>query len=481
MPFLYLGHVVAALVLVGVGRLPRRLRGDATVAVCAVGIAAGVGLVIADGHAWRTTLLDESSALIVGSASACAWLLAAVLGPAWERWRAGALVGVASTGVALFAANQWIVPALLFWLAAGVAVAVLTLRPGGQGVAFLWMGAADAAVVAGLVMHAVDTGSWRAPGLLSGVARWLVFGGGLARAGVLPRIGIWQTLRSSAAAMLPLAAGGSFVAMHRFVGGPLPWAGVALLAAGVVVLAWSLRAAALSASTLGAWPVLLMLAASVISPAAVGRAGLSCCLAVTLVALWPSSAGRARVPRGFALAFLPPFVGFGVVVSAAVVAFDRAAGAPTSLHSAPWTGAAAILPLAVAGGALLGLNAALQSRAAPRERPAGLATWLVAAGSLVAGFVSPGGFLAPGRVRILYGIAALIGFGAFYASVAAHHEDEIGPIEESRDATQFDPGLMTISRRLEKGLVWTAAAFALGAAVAVMWLTFDGLRNGFLS
>jgi hypothetical protein len=481
MAALYLAHAVAALVLVVAAALPRRARGEVTVVVCLLGAAAGLALVFAPDIAWRTTVLDEASALIVGGSIACAWVLAAVLGPAWERWRTGALVGVASTGLALFAANQWVVPALLFWLIAGLATIALSLRPGGQGVAAAWIGVADAAVVAGLVGYAVIESSWSLPAAVTGWPRWVIFAGALARAGAIPRIGIWQTLRSAAAACLPLAAAGAFVVIHRFVGGPLPWAGVGLLAAGVAVLAWNLRSGALAASIVGPWPILLMLAAAVISPAAGGRAGLSACLVITLVALWPSSAGRARVPRGIALAFLPPFVGFGVVLSAAVVAFDRAAAAPTSLRSAPWTGAAAILPLAVAGGTLLALNAALQSRAAPRESAPGLATWFAAAAALVAGFLEPGGFIAPGRVRLLYGVAAAIGLAAFYISVASRHADEIGPIEEGPDATSFDPGLLAFSVRVERTLIWVATGAALAMTTTVVWLTWDGLKNGFLS
>jgi len=186
------------------------------------------------------------------------------------------------------------------------------------------------------------------------------------------------------------------------------------------------------------------------------------------------------MPRGLGLAFLPPFVGFGVVLSAALEAFDRAAGAPTSLDSVPWTGAAAILPVALAGGVVLGLNATLQSRAAAREIAPAIATWVLAGAALVTGFLEPGPGAQQGRVRLLYGLAAALGAVAVYVSLARRHEEEVGPIE-GPGAPFFDPGLVTFSNRLEGVLTWAAAGLVVVAALGVGWLTFEGLKTGFLS
>lgn len=481
MALLFLVHVAAAAVLVAGARLPRRARSRLAVIVPGAGAAAGVWLAFASDGAWRTTSLEPDVSRIVGAGIACAWVLAAVLGPPGERWRAGALVGVAATGLALFAANEWVVPALLFWLGSSVALVALMVRPRGQGLAALWVGLADAAFVGAIIAYSLEHETWVFSESLTGWPRWLAFAALLARAGALPRVGVWQTLRSPAAAGLPIAVAGSFVVMARVVGGPSPWAGVGLLAAAVAVLALALLGKTLVASMLGAWPVLLMLAAAAISPGTVGRAGVAACLAVALVAAWPSSAGRARIPRGLGIAFLPPFIGFGVVLSAAVAAFDRAADAPTSLDSAPWTGAAAILPLALAGGVALGLTAALQSRAAARETAPALATWGLSVAALAVGFLDPGAVGGPGRVRVLYAVAAAVGVAAVYISIARHHEDHIGPIEEGADAPLFDAGLMTVPRRIETILVGAAATAMVGAAAGVGWFTFEGLRNGFLS
>lgn len=481
MAALYLVHAAAAVILILASRLPRRARSRVTVGVAAAAAACGGLLAVLDGDPWRTTTAAGPAARAAGVAIACAWLLVAVLGPAGERWRTGALVGPATTGLALFATNRWVVPGLLFLLASSAATVALARRPAGQGAAALWIGLADAAIVAGLVAHALEAETWRLGGPFGGWPRWAVLGGAIARVGVVPRVGGWQTLRTPSAALLPLAAGGGFVAVARFVGGPLPWVGVALLAAAVVVLAWSLRSRALSAATVGAWPVSLMLAAVAINPSTSGRAAAAACLGVTLVALWPPSAGRARVPRGFGISFLPPFLGFGVVLSAAVVAFDRAAGAPTSWRSIPWTASAAILPLALAGGALLGLSAALQSRAASQEQAPALGTWIVAGAALVSGFLEPGGFLAPASVRVLYGVAIAVGLGAVYVSIALHHEDAIGPIAEGPDATHFEVGTLSLEGRLEVVARWAALVVLAGTAGVVGWLTLDGLRNGFLS
>jgi hypothetical protein len=480
-PSLYLAPLGAAGLLVAGARLPRRARSRWTVAVCVGGAVAGAVLAVAGDGMWRSTSLAPDAGRAAGTGIACAWVLAAVLGPPGERWRTGALVGASSAGLALFAGNQWVAPALLFWVCSSAALVALLLRPRGHGLAALVVGAADAAFVGAVVGAALDEESWRVAEPLSGWPRWLALGALLMRAGIVPRVGVWQSLRSPAAACLPLLVAGSFVVMERFVGGPLPWLGVALLAGAIALLGPALTRRALVASTVGAWPVLLMLAAVAVTPPAAGRAGVAACLSVAIVAAWPSSAGRARMPRGLGLAFLPPFVGFGVVLSAAVAAFDRAAGAPTSLDSVPWTGAAAILPIALAGGVVLGLNATLQSRAAAREGPPAIATWAFSAAALLAGVAEPGAFGNPGRVRVLYVIAAAVGVAAVYVSLARRHEEEIGPIEEGPGALLFDPGLVTFSPRAETALTWAAAGLVIGAAGCVGWLTFEGLRTGFLS
>jgi hypothetical protein len=478
---LVLCHAVAGLLLVAASRLPRRVRARAAIGVAVVGAACGAALALSGDGAWRTLSMDDDVARVVGTGIGCAWVLAAVLGPPGERWRTGALVGVAGSGLALFAGNGWVVPALLFWLASGTAVVVLTLRPRGQGLASVWQGLADGAVVVALVGFALEHETWSLPDRLTGWSRWVALGGLLARAGVVPRLGPWQSLRSSAAAGLPIGIAASFVVMERFVGGPLPWLGVGLLGAGVVVLGLALAGRTLVASMLGAWPVSVMLAASAVSPATTAVAGAAATLAVALVGAWPSSAGRSRIPRGLAISFLPPFVGFGVVLSAAIAAFDEAARAPTSLDSAPWTGAAAILPLALAGGVVLGLSAALQSRAAAREPGPALATWVLAVAALAAGFLDPGAVGDDGRVRALYAVAAAAGVIAVYVSLARHHEDDIVAVEEGPDSPLFDAGLLRVPARVEGALAWASVAALVASAAGVGWITFEGLKNGFLS
>src|SRR5918999_5800336 len=101
MPALYLSHAVAAALLVVGARLPRRARSRWAVIVALVGAVAGAGLAIASDGQWRTTTMAPEIGRLIGAGIACAWLLTAVLGPAGERWRTGAYVGVASTGLCL--------------------------------------------------------------------------------------------------------------------------------------------------------------------------------------------------------------------------------------------------------------------------------------------------------------------------------------------------------------------------------------------
>src|SRR5918992_1662550 len=119
MSMLYLAPAACSVLLVAGARLPRRARSRWGVAVALAGAAAATGLAVAGERDWRTTSLDADVALVVGAGSACAWVLAAVLGPAGERWRTGALVGIASAGFGLFAGNQWVAPGLLFWIFPG--------------------------------------------------------------------------------------------------------------------------------------------------------------------------------------------------------------------------------------------------------------------------------------------------------------------------------------------------------------------------
>lgn len=472
---------VALLIQAGLGaalivarQLPVSERSRVVRGVAVAGAFSALGLLLARGSetAWGTLSMDDRGAPVAAVAVFCAWLLVAATDEARGRWDIGALVGAASAALIGFSLNDWVAPALLFWVCVSAATAVAA-RADGAGLSAIVIGISDACVVGALIASALREQTWRMPDGLEGWPFLLAAVGAIVRAGVLPRIGPWDLSKSSAVALIPLLIGGVFALVPSLSAGDevalaLPLLGIGMLGA--------LRCVVRSPQVVLAagWLVSTMLALVFIEPQALAKAASAAVLATTVVLLWPWAAGRAGPERGLLLAAVPLTVGFGPVLGGALASFQRASAADSVLSAAPWTAFAALLPVALALGITMG--AAMARRVEPETyRPAAvLATWAAAALALLLGLTGGAdlGSSFGGEVW-LYVLAALVaGVSARFAPRQAIHSDVVG----SGPAV----GLLALSRSLSDVAARTGVFLVTAALLAALWFTYVGLKTGFL-
>ncbi|MGH2748878.1 MAG: hypothetical protein ACRDKB_13300 [Actinomycetota bacterium] len=474
---LLLGPAILGGGCLAVSVLEPRLRSRVIVTLAAVGIVGGASLAwFARSGGWRTTALQDAPALApAGLAVAGAWALIVVLDRGRGRWDAAALVGVASTGLVLFAANRWAVPGLLFWLCSSAAMVAMAAHIRGR--AWIWTAAllSDGAIVAALATSFSLTETWTMPAPVAGAASLhLLAGAAIVRAGIVPRVGVWHTLESDAAPALPLLVGGSFVIVAGPAGRADPWIAFGVLALSAVVGATAARGERGQVSAAGAWFVALMLGAALAAPGAADSAGIAAVLAAVLIALWPHSHGRGRAVRGLVLAALPMTAGFAAVAAGAAAAFERAVLlAPNG--SAPWALVAGTLPVVVGIGVVLGTRVATQHGPDTLEPFATIATWCVGAVSVAVGVTVFAEVLgsSPGATTLLV-VAVLAGVASalVVARRASPPRVAIG--------TDFGLGLVGLGPRGDVALSGIAALLAALVVAGAAVLTVQGLRVGFL-
>lgn len=245
---------------------------------------------------------------------------------------------------------------------------------------------------------------------------------------------------------------------------------------------WGTISRSLTVATVAAWPVALALGAAFVAPQAAAGAGVAAILAASAMALWPSAVGRAAVERALMLAFVPLMIGFGVIVAAATTAFVRATEDGGSVGSLSWAAVAALLPIVLAAGVILATRVGRQPRTDEFSPPAVLATWGLMAASVGVGLVprlvtglggTPLGAVAD-EVR-LYVVAVCMGAAAawFVAARAGHPERAAG-------GDRVEVGAVALRHSRANVVALSAVVGAAGVAVAVTWITFEGLRVGFL-
>jgi hypothetical protein len=480
---LYAVHSLLALVLAAGMLCPRGWRRPILVVTAVLGCAGGLALALDVGSesVWRSTTLEQPSGAIAGSAVACAWLLAGVLGNR-RTLGSAALMGLASSGLLLASLNDWIVPALLFWLASSVAVMLLLASDGIRVGALFAVALSDLALVGALSLHALDDSTWTLPSSLDGLGLWLALGALVVRTGAIPAIGVWESLGTRSAPALPLLVGGSLALLGPLVAGAEQWAAVGALVGGLTCCLVALTAPELRIAVVGAWPVWLSLGLLLAAPDTLRVASVAALLAVTATALWPPTEALGRGPRGFLLGTLAGTPGFLALVAGATLAFERATEASTPGVSATWSALAALLLLVVAAGVALGARIARQT--GPGEADP-LAGWSMRALFLVALALG----LAPpslwGLPEHLLGERSpwLIGAGlalALGAALAAHRgSPSAAPTTEPMEA---HPGVIVYASEGEDVavMVGVAALIGLGSLAAVVYLAVEGLSYGFL-
>lgn len=455
--------------------LPQAERSRGISAVAIVGALSGLILFLIRGSrdSWGTFSVLEGRAAAAAAAIFCAWLLVAAADDAKTRWDIAALVAAGSTALVAFALTEWTAPAILFWICSSAALAVAARSDGETASSLVFIGVSDACVIGALVGWSLMEETWRMPDALDGWPLYLAVAGLILRAGVVPRLGVWELARGSTVALLPLAIGGAFALLPSLSGGDEVWVALALLTAGMLAALWcAIRSpqVVLTAS----WVVATMLALVFIQPDALGKAASAAALAATAALLWPWTGGRAGPERGLLLSVVPLTVGFGPIVGAAGVAFDRSSGAETVLAAAPWTALAALLPAALAVGVTMG--AAMARRVEPETyRPvAVLATWAITGVALLLGLTGGPelGFELRGELW-LYILAAM-------AAAAAARFAPKQPVRGDLVSSGPTLGVMTLPPSITQVAGKVGQGLIAAALLASLWFTYVGLKAGFL-
>ena len=478
---LYLSHgFLAMLALFARGLEPGR-RSKFLQSLAAMGIVSAAILFFApsSGEAWRTTLMDVQRAQLISIAVACAWLIFLTI----ERvrvtgdWDGFVLVGVGACGLALFGANQWVVPALLFWVVTVAAIAVLVARVPETGAALASVCIATVLVMVALGVEQLDSERWDLQ-VMSGWRSWALVAAAVILSGALPIVGVWSAFQgTTTAAALPLAIGAAFLLEAGPSATDQPYAAVVLIVAAVGAAVASVMKGALEVRLIGTWIVALMLGLAFVAPSGevTARAGFAGIIAVTAIVLWPLSLGRAQIERGLLIAFISITAGFNAISLAADEAFIEATATEDVLAAAPWAMIAALLPVALAAGVVLG------ARMGRRTEPEGytvegvLATWALFLAAVAWGLF-PAVSEAGAGGALLHVAAFVVGVGAARAAATR------GPITTSvPDVTEeLNLQVVVLPGGLEAALARGALVLGAGTVIALVALTFQGLRLGFL-
>jgi hypothetical protein len=454
--------------------------------VGAVGAAGSVvGLIVfavRNGDAvWRTTRAEPAAVAVVGIAIACSFTLLWAVHRA-DGWLQTATGGVAGSALLLAACSQWTAPLLLFWLTSTVALGVMTHMDERRSSIWAALFASDAFWVAAVLLEALETESWRFGLSPDETTRWLVLAAIVLRGGAALRVGVWGAASRVSAAAVPLMVAGAFVILARAEPGANSQIAVGLLLVAVGTCAWAALKRPGDVSSVGAWVSSLMLSACFVVPELTTRAGIAVVIAASTAALWEWTTSGARVWRAAILGLAPMTVGFGVIVAAAITAFDRAAGAQEVIDAAPWTAIGAMLLLAVGLGIVVAVRIARLAEPAVHVGWETLAMWGLFAASVLLGLLPvaeiglPGGVTGPAlRPFLLHGAAlasaVLVGWIVYRRNENVVTRHAGGTVTSGA----FRP-------RPAPAAVLTALSLVLLAASvgATAWLTVQGLLVGFL-
>lgn len=475
-PLLLLSHMGLALLALFTaaaeteGRA-RFLRGLA-IAGALLGLALFFGAPLL-GDVWRTVELGSSGTRLAAIAITSAWIGVAVAegSDAGGRWDVAALTGVAASALALFATNRWIVPALLF---ASIAVLAMGLLLERRSLARLALTGAGVVLAASFVWIVLDQEIWRIPASLEGARLWVVATAGVAF-GLVPIL--LAPGRSLQLPVTPIALGLSFGVFATIGRGTGPVLAIVLILLGLVAAARALLADDASQRLVLVWVVAITVGLATLSSSAyvITRSGIAGVLGATVIALWPLSLGRAQIERGVLVAFVALTSGFNAVASAAAYAFERGTQIEQVLEAAPWAIVAAVLPVALAAGVVLGASVGRNPEEEDFTPPGVLASWALVILTIVVGifpFVDTAGTDSTRGVA-LYVLAVVLGVAAarYRAGLGAAAAP---PVTESRFVA------VTLNERWPRATEMAALVVGVLAAVVVVGLTFHGLRVGFL-
>ena len=472
----FLGPAGLSLILLAASRVPVELRDRIVRWTAWAGVGLGVAVFLSRDSlsAWRGLEFAPGEAAVVGVGIACTWGLVIALDLGASRWWAGALAGVAATGLVGFAAARWAIPGLLF-LGCGSAALCVGASRTSRG-AWLSLALADGGIAAVLIADVVAREGWRTPTHINVPLLVPLLVACAIRIGLMVRLGPLALIAGPAAAMAPLVLVGGLIPVARWVERPLPLVAACVLLLGVVVAGWSVLRRSFDPSISGVWPVALGAGLLLTSEAATIPAAVAVVLAMTVVVLWPDALERGRLSRGLMLSGLVPTVMFGAVGIAARESFAAAtAGGPTT-EVASWLVVSGLLPVAFATGVAVGIFAARSEASGGYHPEAVFMTWVALAASVLAGLaLGPGEIYASlggGPAATMFAVALLCGVGAAIRSSRASGE-AVSDGPSSRVVLGTGPRLGTWAGAL-------SVAVLVAGAGAIAWVTVRGLQQGFL-
>lgn len=460
---LSLGHAALGTLVLAASFTGPAMRRRAVELASVAGVILGVALVVA-GQAgtdpWRTQTFEPAAATPAGLLAAAAWLVTGALAGRTRASRA-ALTGVASAGLVLATGGHYVVPALVFWLCASVALATATRsKP-------LWalLAASDAAVCAAAVLHVSTEDTWTFDGL-GGAALVALAVGAVVRAGAF--------LVSQAPVAAFVAGGGVALAASR-VETAEPWAALLLLLVAAAASAAAHLRRSVGPRQVATWTGALALSVCFTAPGHAPLAGAAAVLAFAAGALWPYTSGRGGVARALLVSAVPLTAGFGMVAAGAAAAFERATVGAGG--DALWSIVAVLLPAALAAGVLAGARAA-RADGSEFVPEAVLATWVLLGAALAVGVV-PQAFGEAGPLGDSGGTVAAqllaLGAGAAAGIYTRRADLALEPVE-----TEIVPADAGVAPALSSAAAWATLAVAAAVVVGALWLTVAGLRVGFL-
>jgi len=478
-PVLVLAHAAIAVLAVAGSRVELPQRGRFTEGLAVAGGVAGLGLFFASplfDDSWRTLDVTSSGARTAGISVAAAWILVAVAerSRGGGRWDVVASTGVASTALCMYALNRWAIPALVF---AGIAALAVSLVHRGADVAAAFVALASATIAGGLIWETFDSAAWDLAAPLTGPRLWLAAAAAIWFA--LAAVASESTDRPSPST--PLALGLAFVTVATVARGAGPVIALVLLVLGLLAVIRALTKENVSQRLVTIWVVMVTVSLALLTTNlyVTTRSAIAGVLAASALRLWPLSLGRAQIERGLLIAFVAVTAGFNGIAAAAAYSFDRATSLERVLDAAPWAAMSALLPIALAGGVVLGASIGRNPEPEGYTRSGVLGSWSLVALSVVVGifpYIGAGqdvGLAGPG----LYVAALAAGVGA------ARYARALGAPSDDNDARA-----PTRSRFLDVplSLGWprpaaiATAAVAIATAIATLLATLQGLRVGFL-
>ena len=425
------------------------------------------------GDEWRTVELIPSGTRIAAIAVTAAWVLAAAAEASREtgRWDVAALTGVAASALTFFATNQWLVPALLF---GGITALCIALLLGARTLARLVVALAGLVLGGTFAWIALEQETWA---LLMPAPEPQLWVAVFAAAAFAAAPVLVSPDKHIALPAIPLTTGLAFSVLATIARGAGPILAVVLIVAGLAAAARVVLKNDASQRIILIWVVVVTFGLGALSSNqyVTTRAGIAGILGASVIALWPLSLGRAQIERGILVAFVALTAGFNAVAAAAAYAFGQGTGIEDVLDAAPWAAVAALLPIALAAGVVLGASVGRNPEPEDFTPPGVVASWALVALTVVVGifpFVDNRGTDST-RGILLYVLAVVAGVLA--TRYARGLGTGAGAVEESG---RFAP--VVIRERWPKAAELASLVCGGAAALVALALTFHGLRVGFL-